>query len=151
MGCDEKNHYQACKSSKRNLPFPEFGYMIKLHMLEHTKPTFQMKQIHNSEKEKMKPKQKPMTGKTIFLHSWSYSPMVQQSKMSYYPYTRVILHVMVIGKRLPFPFFHTAEKTGCTTEAATVPWNVGYLPLLDTGYQCWRTHALTQHGSSYIL
>lgn len=66
MGCDEKNHYQACKSPKRNLPFSEFGYMIKLHKLEHTKPTFQMKQIHNSEKDKTKPKQKPMTGKQYF-------------------------------------------------------------------------------------
>lgn len=32
--------------------------MIKLHMLEHVKPTYQMKQIQNSEKEKKKPKQK---------------------------------------------------------------------------------------------
>lgn len=47
----KKNHYQACKNSNRNLPFPEFSYMIKLHMLEHMKPTFQMEQIQNSEKE----------------------------------------------------------------------------------------------------
>lgn len=51
MGFDEKNHYQACRNSNRNLSFPEFGYMIKLHTLEHTKPTFQMKQIHNSGKQ----------------------------------------------------------------------------------------------------
>lgn len=121
MGFDEKNHYQACKNSNRNLPFPEFSYMIKLHMLEHMKPTFQMKQIHNCEKEKKKkPKQKPTTGKRIFLHSWSYPPMVQHSKMSYNPHMHVILQVMVIGKRLPFPIFHTAEMTGCTTEAVTV-------------------------------
>lgn len=93
--------------------------MIKLHMLEHVKPTFQMKQIQNSEKERSK-KKKPTTGKRIFLHSWSYPLMVQHSKMSYYPHTRVILLGMVIGKRLPFPIFHTAEMTGCATEAVTV-------------------------------
>jgi len=52
MGFDKKkNPYQACKNFNRNLPFPEFGYMIKLHTLEHTKSTFQTKQIHNTEKK----------------------------------------------------------------------------------------------------
>lgn len=46
---------QACK---RNLPFLEFSYMIKLHMLKLTKPTLQMKQIHNSEKGKTPDKTK---------------------------------------------------------------------------------------------
>lgn len=108
-------------------------------MLEHMKPTFQMKQIHKSEKKKkkkqIKPTQNLTIGKTIFLHSWSCPPMVQHSKMSCYPYKRVILHVMVIGKRLPFPFFYTAEMTGCTTEAATVLGNVACWPLWDTSYQ----------------
>lgn len=51
MGFDEKKLLSGMQNSNRNLPFPEFGYMIKLHMLEHMKPTFQMKQIHNSEKQ----------------------------------------------------------------------------------------------------
>lgn len=98
MGFDGKIHYQACKTS---LPFLEFSYMIKLHMLKHTKPTLQMKQIHNSEKGKnsrqhKNPKQKPMTGKNIFLHiPLMFEPlMVQYCKMSHYPYIHVILHVM---------------------------------------------------------
>lgn len=93
MGFDKKIHYQACK---RNLSFLEFSYMIKLHMLKHTKPTLQMKQIHNSEKGKnsrqnKNSKQKPVTEKSIFLH---ISLTVKHCKMSHYPYTSVILHVM---------------------------------------------------------
>lgn len=84
----KKNHYRACKNSNRNLPFPELGYMIKLHTLEHTKPTFQMKQIHNSEKQNQKhPYKKPTTGKIAFLHSSFYPLMVPHSKTSYYPYS----------------------------------------------------------------
>lgn len=77
-----------------------------------------MKQIHNSGKGKnsrqnKNSNQKPMTGRSIFLH---ISLIVQHCKMSHYAACNFACNGT--GKRLLN--FHTTEITGCTTEAATV-------------------------------
>lgn len=45
----------------------------------------------------------------LFLHSWACPLMVQHSPMSSCPYRCVNLHVMVMGKKLPFPTFQSVK------------------------------------------